>query len=260
MGVLQRGHLVETDRSGLVAEYAGQTAPKTNKKIDEALDGILFIDEAYGLVSEKGDDPYGAETVQTLLKRMEDDRKRLIVILAGYPKPMTRLLRSNPGLSSRFPQVMTFPDYSAVELGRIFELMCARQQYVLPPMTRAKLLLGFQFLLDRRDEHFGNGRLVRNVFERAINRLANRIAGFAPLTKEMLTVIEPGDIVMKNVPPALWANLASEELRFHVTCPGCGKGSGMNMQLLGRTVRCRKCRNTFAADWGDVILKTSNKD
>src|SRR5262249_31610405 len=103
MGLLAKGHLVETDRSGLVAEYAGQTAVKTNKKIDEALDGVLFIDEAYSLVSDKkGDDAYGAEAVQTLLKRMEDDRDRLVVILAGYPKPITRLLRSNPGLSSRF--------------------------------------------------------------------------------------------------------------------------------------------------------------
>src|SRR5207237_7794667 len=101
MGLLAKGHLVETDRSGLVAEYAGQTGPKTNARITEALDGALFIDEAYSLVAETGDDSYGAEAVQALLKRMEDDRERLAVILAGYPTPMDRLLKSNPGISSR---------------------------------------------------------------------------------------------------------------------------------------------------------------
>src|SRR5690606_38969334 len=124
MGILEKGHLIETDRSGLVAEYAGQTAPKTNKRIDEALDGLLFIDEAYSLVAERGDDPFGAEALQTLLKRMEDDRHRLVVILAGYPAPLARLLQSNPGLSSRFSRHITFPDFAAAELGKIFELFC----------------------------------------------------------------------------------------------------------------------------------------
>jgi SpoVK/Ycf46/Vps4 family AAA+-type ATPase len=124
MGILAKGHLVETDRSGLVAEYAGQTGPKTNRRIDEALDGVLFVDEAYSLVAEKGDDPYGAEALQTLLKRMEDNRDRLVVILAGYPRPMQRLLRTNPGLASRFSRTFDFPDYTAPELGRIFEGMC----------------------------------------------------------------------------------------------------------------------------------------
>src|SRR5690606_18435704 len=111
-----KGHLVETDRSGLVAEYAGQTGPKTNKMIDEALDGVLFIDEAYTLISSEGEDPFGHEAVQTLLKRMEDNRDRLVVILAGYPLEMEILLRSNPGLSSRFSRHLDFPDYSPLEL------------------------------------------------------------------------------------------------------------------------------------------------
>jgi hypothetical protein len=110
MGLLAKGHLVETDRSGLVAEYAGQTAPKAHKKITDALDGVLFIDEAYSLVAESGDDPYGTEALQVLLKRMEDDRGRLVVILAGYPRPLERLIRSNPGLSSRFSRNFLFPD------------------------------------------------------------------------------------------------------------------------------------------------------
>ncbi|MEO8495655.1 MAG: AAA family ATPase, partial [Planctomycetota bacterium] len=112
MGVLSKGHLIETDRSGLVAEYAGQTGPKTNQKVDEALDGVLFVDEAYSLVAESGDDPYGREAVQALLKRMEDNRDRLVVVLAGYPEEMDRLIRSNPGLSSRFNTKLTFEDYT----------------------------------------------------------------------------------------------------------------------------------------------------
>src|SRR5262249_158425 len=102
MGLLNPGHLIATDPSALFPEYAGQTAPKAHKKIDEALDGILFIDEAYSLVAEKGDDPYGEEALQVLLKRMEDNRERLVIVLAGYPKPLERLIQSNPGLASRF--------------------------------------------------------------------------------------------------------------------------------------------------------------
>jgi hypothetical protein len=253
MGLVSRGHLVETDRSGLVAEYAGQTAPKTNRKIDEALDGVLFIDEAYSLAGDKGDDAYGAEALQTLLKRMEDDRDRLIVVLAGYPEPLERMLKSNPGLSSRFSRQFTFPDYSATELGSIFEVLCRKNRYELPALTRVKLLLGFQFLLDQRDEHFGNGRLARNVFERAIGRLANRIAGVAPLTRELLTTLQPEDIVMEDVPPSVWTDLASPARRFRVTCPSCRQASRLAASLLGRKVQCKRCRKSFQADWGDVL-------
>ncbi len=196
LGVLVKGHLIETDRSGLVAEYLGQTGPKTNRRIDEALDGVLFIDEAYSLMPEEGNDPYGAEAVQALLKRMEDDRERLVVILAGYPRPMEALLHSNPGLSSRFTRHFVFPDYSADELLEILQGMCKKTHYELPPATREKLLRGFQSLLDQRDERFGNGRLVRNTFERAIHRLANRIAGEVPLTRELLTTLTPEDVEM----------------------------------------------------------------
>jgi hypothetical protein len=252
MGILKNGHLIETDRSGLVAEYAGQTGPKTNKIIDRALDGVLFIDEAYSLVAEEGEDPYGAEAVQTLLKRMEDDRERLIVILAGYPEPMERLLSTNPGLSSRFTRHFHFQDYTAPELGRIFEMMCVQNQYELPALTRVKLLLGFQHLLANKDEHFGNGRLVRNTFEKAIGRLANRIAGFVPLTREMLTRLEPGDIVMKDVPAGVWGELTCDQYRARVDCPGCQKSCSLQAKHLGRTVQCPRCQRQFPVDWGQI--------
>jgi len=251
LGILQKGHLIETDRSGLVAEYAGQTAGKANKTIDEALDGVLFIDEAYSLVAESGDDPYGNEAVQTLLKRMEDDRDRLVVILAGYPEPMRRLLRSNPGLSSRFSRQVIFSDYSAAELGRIFEIFCRKNRYTVPAPVRAKLLLGFQWLLANRDEHFGNGRLVRNVFETAIRRLANRIVSVAELTEELLTTFAPDDVHLPNVPEDVWKDLDRSDRKYRIDCPGCGYASKAPQSFLGRRVQCTKCKRKFSADWGE---------
>src|SRR3954462_10972744 len=155
MGVLKKGHLVETDRSGLVAGYMGQTATKANSKIDEALDGVLFIDEAYSLVAQQGEDAYGSEAVQVLLKRAEDDRARLVVILAGYPDEMSNLLDSNPGLSSRFSRSLHFEDYSPLELARIFGWLCQKNHYKLADGTRAKLMLGLAELYQCRDRYLG---------------------------------------------------------------------------------------------------------
>lgn len=253
MGILARGHLIETDRSGLVAKYAGQTAPKTHKKIDEALDGVLFIDEAYSLVAERGDDPFGSEALQALLKRVEDDRQRLVVVLAGYPEPMERLLESNPGLASRFSRRLDFPDYTAAELGRIFQSMCEKNHYVLPPATRWKLLLGFQHLLDHRDASFGNGRLARNVFEAAIRRLANRIAEIAPLTVELLTTLEPADIALADVPGEAFTELARTSRRLSIDCPGCRQPARFSPALLGQNVKCRRCRHKFQVDWAELV-------
>ncbi len=251
MGILSKGHLVETDRSGLVAEYAGQTGPKTNKRIDEALDGVLFIDEAYSLVAESGDDPYGREAVQALLKRMEDDRGRLVVVLAGYPQEMERLIRSNPGLSSRFNTKLTFEDYSPGELGRIFGGMCATNHYVVTAEAQARLILGFQWLYEHRDQHFGNGRLVRNLFENAIRRLANRIADTNPLTKELLTTLQADDIVLPDVPADYYARLGDGKLQFAIRCGGCGDVANAPPTYLGRKVRCKRCGERFVAEWGE---------
>lgn len=194
LGLLEKGHTVETDRSGLVAGYAGQTGPLVNRRVDEALDGVLFIDEAYSLVAERGDDPFGTEAIQTLLKRMEDDRRRLVVVLAGYPEPMDRIVASNPGLASRFQRTFTFPDYTADELVQIFESICREHQYEVGDAARAKLHTGFQAQIDRRAENFSNGRLARGVFENAIRRMANRLVKTEPLTRQLLTLIEPEDV------------------------------------------------------------------
>ncbi|HMF12610.1 MAG TPA: AAA family ATPase [Gemmataceae bacterium] len=252
MGILAKGNLIETDRSGLVAEYAGQTAPKTNLRVNEALDGVLFIDEAYSLVAVSGDDPYGTEAVQTLLKRMEDDRDRLVVILAGYPGPMEELLQTNPGLSSRFGRTFVFPDYTVTELGRVFATFAERDRYQLPAATRAKLLLGFQYLLTRLDEHFGNGRLARNIFERSVRRLASRLSGVTSLTKALLTTLQPDDIVLESVPAEALTGLENAERPFRLLCPGCQRPSRLPQRLLGSRVRCA-CAHEFEADWGEPV-------
>jgi stage V sporulation protein K len=143
-----------------VGEYVGQTAPRTNHVIDSALDGILFIDEAYSLVKER--EGFGQEAIETLLKRMEDDRDRLIVIVAGYPEPMQRFIHSNPGLESRFTRFVEFPDYTPQELCRIFTLMCRRNSLTLSPGLKEAVLHHFTLLHRNRVDNFGNARLVRN--------------------------------------------------------------------------------------------------
>ncbi|MAT71698.1 MAG: AAA family ATPase [Planctomycetaceae bacterium] len=260
MGVLKKGHLIETDRSGLVAEYAGQTGPKSNKKIDEALDGVLFIDEAYTLIASDGEDPFGHEAVQTLLKRMEDDRERLVVILAGYPVEMQALLRSNPGLSSRFSRQLTFIDYTPLELARIFSLMCNKNLYKVGARTRAKIMLGFTWLYERRDRHFGNGRTVRNLFEDAIRRQANRIAAVIDLSVEQLSTLETEDIHFAKVPLDEFAKLDDPALRFHLSCPQCAHGKDAPMRFLGEGVKCPKCQHEFTADWGEIAVDVGDDE
>lgn len=253
LGIVSKGHLIETDRSSLIAGYLGQTAEKTNKICDAALGGVLFIDEAYSLIAADGDDPFGHEAVQILLKRMEDDRGKFIVILAGYPAPMEKLLQQNPGLSSRFQRNFSFPDYEVTDLCRIFETMCEKNHYELPAATRARLIVGFNYLFQHRDQHFGNGRLARNMFEVAIRRLANRVADIAPLTKELLTRLEPADIMMPGVPNPVWDVLQTETLRFRIPCVGCPQTSSVKAKFLACRVRCKKCNTEFAANWGELI-------
>jgi hypothetical protein len=253
MGILRKGHLVETDRSGLVAEYAGQTAPKTNRKIDMALDGVLFIDEAYSLVAEDSEDAFGREAIQTLLKRMEDDRRRLVVILAGYPEPMERLLDSNPGLASRFSTHFQFPDYEPVELGLIFQHLCDKNHFRVPGPAQAKLLVGLQWLYENRDERFGNGRLVRNLFERALRRLANRVVNVVPVTADLLTVLQPEDIDLGQMPDEILARTTDPAQRFRVICPGCQGQSEIPAAYLGKRAKCKSCEHRFTPAWGQPL-------
>ena len=193
LGIAKTGQLVETDRSGLVGRYEGETAVKTNAKIDEAIGGILFVDEAYQLVSGENDD-YGKEAIATLLKRMEDDRDRLIVIAAGYTDEMRDFLDANSGLRSRFPRMIEFADYTAPELAAIFRSMAKKNEFVLAPDLDAGLDAAIAKLTAKRDRTFGNARFVRQLFEDATARQATRLAESGELDAEALKTLALADL------------------------------------------------------------------
>ncbi len=175
IGLLDKGHLVEVDRAGLVGEFVGHTASKTNKAVKKALDGVLFIDEAYSLTPQglmRGND-FGAEAVETLIKRMEDHRERLVVVVAGYPKLMASFLASNPGLRSRFSREIVFPDYTTDELVQIVQKLARDADYDLGPGCGATLAAVFESVA--RNDGFGNARYARTLFEQALNRQAVRL-------------------------------------------------------------------------------------
>ncbi|HTL87966.1 MAG TPA: AAA family ATPase [Leptolyngbya sp.] len=193
LGVLSKGHFVEVDRTDLVAEYLGQTAPKTAKVIESALGGVLFIDEAYSLVPEGRSDVFGQEAINTLLKMMEDHRDDLVVIVAGYKSDMVRFINSNPGLKSRFARSIQFEDYSPTELVEIFKTSCEQQGYLVSDETLKKVNQLVKKFQEQIGE-LGNGRFVRNIFDRCIANQCNRLATAENLSKEDLKMFLPPDI------------------------------------------------------------------
>ena len=195
LGVLKKGHTVETDRAGLCGQYVGQTGPKTDSVIAKALDGVLFIDEAYSLVPEGGaGNDYGQEAISTILKRMEDYRDRLLVIVAGYKGEMQRFIDSNPGLQSRFNRYIDFPDYTGGELTDIFKMYMKKNQYTMSHDTEAYLKTRFEYAVAHKDRNFGNARYARNVFEKSIQAQANRLANENNLDKDKLTELTIEDL------------------------------------------------------------------
>ena len=194
IGVLSKGQLVEVDRSGLVAGYVGQTALKTQEVIQSALGGVLFIDEAYSL-SSGGENDFGRESIETLLKAMEDHRDDLVVIVAGYTGPMEKFIHSNPGLESRFNRYFFFPDYDGNQLTEIFRIQCKKNSYTLTPEADEAALKMFTRHYEERDENFGNGRDVRNCFEDMVVRQSNRVAAMESPSKDDLITVLPEDLV-----------------------------------------------------------------
>ena len=191
LGVVERGHLVETDRAGLVAGFVGQTATKTTEVFDRADQGVLIIDEAYALVRGSESD-FGREAIDTIVKLVEDRRDRLVVIAAGYPDEMDRFVDANPGLRSRFPKTIHFPDYTTDELVAIFGSIAERGHYRVPEDTAAAVAA---WLDDQpREKGFGNGRLVRNLFEAAVARQARRVVDIDEPTDDELLTLRPSDL------------------------------------------------------------------
>lgn len=195
MGVLEKGQLVEVDRSGLVAGYVGQTAIKTKEKIEEAIGGVLFIDEAYTLA--KGTTDFGQEAIDTILKAMEDQRDKFIVIVAGYSEPMESFLKSNPGLASRFNRYILFEDYSEEELFEIFLSFCKKFGMHLSTEAEIKIKVYLKELIENKPNNFANGREMRNLFESTIVNQANRVAIYDDITEEVLNTILVDDIAIQ---------------------------------------------------------------
>jgi SpoVK/Ycf46/Vps4 family AAA+-type ATPase len=192
LGVVEKGHLVETDRAGLVAGYVGQTALKVTEVFDSALGGILLIDEAYAL-NRGGDNDFGIEATDTLVKLIEDHRDDIAVIAAGYPDEMHAFIESNPGLRSRFPRTIHFPDYSTEELLAIVESMCKKASYTFTAGAREAARAFFDG--QARDKGFGNGRIARNLFESAMAHQASRLVAVPDPTNEQLMELLAEDVV-----------------------------------------------------------------
>lgn len=193
LGVLKRGHLVETDRAGLVAGYVGQTAIKVREVTTKALGGVLFVDEAYTL-SAGGENDFGREAVETLLKMMEDYRDDLVVIVAGYTGRMQDFLDSNPGLRSRFNKHIRFDDYGVEQLVHIFKAFCGKAEFRLTEAAEKELASVFGVLTAARDETFGNARAARNLFEATLSKQANRLVSLPRVDREILSTVEAADV------------------------------------------------------------------
>lgn len=194
LGILEKGHLIETDRSGLVAGYMGQTAEKVNEVVSKAMGGVLFIDEAYTLSNNKQEGDFGQEAIDTLLKIMEDKRDEFIVIVAGYPDLMEDFLDSNPGLRSRFNKYIHFEDYSASQLNEIFHSICKSQDYKIDPEAENELMQNISEMVASADDNFANAREVRNYFEKVVANQANRIVQSSEAGADDLITITKEDL------------------------------------------------------------------
>ena len=193
LGVLQKGHLIEVERADLVGEYIGQTAQKTREEIKKALGGILFIDEAYSL-ARGGEKDFGKEAIDSLVKGMEDHKDNLIIIMAGYKEEMENFLHTNPGLRSRFPIHIDFPDYQLNELLQIAKIMLSQRQYHMTEEAEEKLFNYIEKNVVLGHRYSGNARLVRNLIEKAIRQQAVRLMPIANTTREQLLTIEAIDL------------------------------------------------------------------
>jgi Holliday junction resolvasome RuvABC ATP-dependent DNA helicase subunit len=255
--LLKTPKLVETDRSNLVGGYLGQTAIKTDEVIKSALDGVLFIDEAYTLSSGGEQDVFGKEAITTLLKRMEDYRDRLSVIVAGYPALMDKFLQTNPGLSSRFSRRIHFEDYSVPDLGRIFLRFCQEAEYTLDSKCLAALSLLLGLAYQQRGADFGNARFVRNVFEEVTVRNSERlVAAGDRIDKAQLMQLEPSDLMVGPLAGLAPGAFNMDSLKWKWKCPHCAASHTGTSKHLGKQIKCMKCGQPFTFDYWNPVLET----
>ncbi len=256
--LLKTTKVIECDRSDLVGGFVGQTAIKTDELVESALDGVLFIDEAYTLSDGVGTSDYGTEAINTLLKRMEDHRDRLVVIVAGYPKPMERFIRTNPGLESRFTRYINFEDYSVPDLCRIFEKFAESSEYTVSPSGRAMANILFALAYNQRDERFGNARFIRNVFEKATSLHSERLATLSAdkLSREMLHTLDGDDVSFDFVKQIDRRTIDISQARWDGECPGCKNPFRVADKFLGQRVTCKKCGQKFVFPWWNVVAET----
>jgi stage V sporulation protein K len=194
LGFLSQGQMYETDREGMVAGFVGQTATKVDKAVSESIGGVLFVDEAYALTANSLGNDYGSEAVNTMLKRMEDHRDDLAVVVAGYTEPMKTFIESNPGLRSRFNRYFQFEHFKPAELFTIFERFCKKSDFILTEDTIEKLKDTFDLLYAKKDEGFGNARVIRNLFEKCVQNQANRVIKLEKITPDILKTLTEEDI------------------------------------------------------------------
>lgn len=256
--LLKTTKVIECDRSDLVGGFVGQTAIKTDELVESALDGVLFIDEAYTLSDGVGTSDYGTEAINTLLKRMEDHRDRLVVIVAGYPKPMERFIRTNPGLESRFTRYINFEDYTVPDLCRIFENFAAGSEYTISSHGRAIASVLFAVAYNQRDERFGNARFIRNVFEKATSLHSERLAALSPdkLSREMLHTLDGDDVSFDFVKQVDRRAIDISQARWDGECPGCKNPFRVADKFLGQRVTCKKCTQKFIFPWWNLVAET----
>lgn len=248
--VLKTPNLIEADRATMVGGYVGQTAIKTTEVIGRATDGVLFIDEAYTLSKNSGED-FGQESIDTLLKKMEDLRDRMIVVVAGYPELMQPFLASNPGLQSRFTRFIEFGDYHVAELCLIFERMCTANAYKLTQEARGYLAIQLNFAFVTRNNSFGNARYVRNVYEQTIGNQSDRlIRSGHEIKRTELETIEACDVPL-DASIAIPTQFSLDRSRWRVQCPSCSKCSHVGISMIAQIVKC-KCGARFRCPWWNL--------
>lgn len=253
--ILKTPNFIEADRATMVGGYVGQTAIKTNEVIVKATDGVLFVDEAYSL-SKSGCSDYGQEAIETLLKKMEDLRDRLVVIVAGYPNEMAEFISSNPGLESRFSRYIRFDDYHVSDLCQIFELMCNANSYQLTPEARGNLAIILNRIFTDRDQNFGNARLVRNAYERTLGNHADRLAtSDESITREALSTIEAVDLPFQFA-RGISSPFDLKDSIWHVNCPQCENSTSASLPFLGQIVKCNSCVTRFRCPWWNLDRNT----